>query len=881
MKTCIEQIFHAVADFSASERARYFAACEIDAETRSEVEALLAFDAPTTASLDREIRGAASAALCRMNPAPLDCGPYRLRELLGRGGMGSVYAAERADGEVNQSVAIKLLRPGADDPRLRLRFLSERQILAALSHPNIARLLDAGHREDGLPYLVMEYVEGQPIDTYSAQLDTRRKVVLFLKVCGAVAYLHRNLVIHRDLKPANILVSSEGEPKLLDFGIAKMIDFATDSTVTGFRMLTPDYASPEQVTGAAPTTATDVYSLGAVLYKLLTGSPPHHFEDHSAAAIEAGICAGEIVPPIERKRGLDRDLVMIVMKALRREPHERYATVEQLAEDLENFLESRPIRARRGDIGYRLRKFARRFWIPVAAATLAAASLSTGLAIALRERANAQRRFFEVRQLAGRLFDIDEEVRKVPGNARTRQMIVDTALAYLQRLAPAASGDPGLALEVGTAYMRVAHVQGVPLSVNLGQLDQAEKNLAIAQSFIDRVPNRTAMLREAQIAHDRMLIGRQRNLDDQSLVQIAREVDRWLGKFQAGAADSAEAGSILTIYSTTAGVFSRAWKFDDALRLCARGEELARAFGMKSSLGAFYGLAGDTARRQGDLDEALRNIDASVRAYTPGDGNPDHSALMGYTFALIRLGRVLGDEHGLSLGRKKEATDALQRAFDLADEFAHRDPNDQASRNRIGLAAVDLGKILQRTDPERAVALYDHLLVHAAEIKENQSFRRFEVSALAGSADALRRLGRRGEARDRINQALSRLRGLGDYPKERIGLSSEVDETLSALAELQADTGNVAQAIATYQQLLSGMLAWPPHPESNLEDACDLSRVYEALAALGRRAGQSDLAARFEVQRLEIWQQWSARLPRNSYIRSQLNAAAPRAETSR
>ena len=179
----------------------------------------------------------------------LQCGPYRLGKLLGRGGMGRVYAAERADGEVQQRVAVKLLQPGADPAQFRQLFLSERQILATLSHPNIARLLDAGHRDDGQPYLVMEYVEGKTIDVYAAGYRYRQKIALFIKVCAAVSYLHRNLVVHRDLKPSNILVTEEREPKLLDFGIAKILDLAGDATVTNVRMLTPEYASPEQAAG--------------------------------------------------------------------------------------------------------------------------------------------------------------------------------------------------------------------------------------------------------------------------------------------------------------------------------------------------------------------------------------------------------------------------------------------------------------------------------------------------------------------------------------------------------------------------------------------------------------------------------------------------------
>jgi serine/threonine protein kinase len=370
MRNRVEEIFHEVADLSAEARARYFTQQGIDTKTRIEVEALVLFDADSSTSLERDIEQVAQRALARFEPKGLLSGRYLLGEFLGRGGMGTVYLAERVDGEVAQRVAVKFLRPGADDPQLRQRFLAERQILASLSHPNIARLLDAGHREDGQPYLVMEYVAGQAIDVYTSGLGIRPKIDLFLKVCSAVGYLHRNLVVHRDLKPANILVTREREPKLLDFGIAKMLDLTTDSTVTAMRMLTPDFASPEQVDGGLVSTATDIYSMGAVLYKLLTGRSPHQFGGDSAGAIALAISSGSITPPARLAPALKGDLEFIVLKALRREPQERYATIEQLAEDLENYLESRPIRARKGDAWYRTRKLLRRYWLPVAATVL-------------------------------------------------------------------------------------------------------------------------------------------------------------------------------------------------------------------------------------------------------------------------------------------------------------------------------------------------------------------------------------------------------------------------------------------------------------------------------------------------------------------------------
>src|SRR6516165_8251414 len=280
MKAEIEKLFHELADQPPEARERYFAEHEVDGSTRQEVEALLAFDSGASTFLLQDVSIAASRALPLLDANGWRCGPYRLMEVVGRGGMGAVYRAERADGEVTQQVAVKLLPPGAADPQ-RERFLQERQILAALEHPNIARLMDAGHLDNGQPFLAMEYVNGKPIDVFAVSLSVRQKIALFLKVCAVVTYLHRNLIVHRDLKPSNVLVTAEGEPKLLDFGIAKILDLSTDATVTGMRMLTPDYASPEQAAGGRISTATDVYSLGAVLYQLLTGNPPHQFEEKS------------------------------------------------------------------------------------------------------------------------------------------------------------------------------------------------------------------------------------------------------------------------------------------------------------------------------------------------------------------------------------------------------------------------------------------------------------------------------------------------------------------------------------------------------------------------------------------------------------------------
>src|SRR5580704_5429124 len=288
----VQRLFREVADLNAETRSQYFQDHQIDGELRREVESLLRFDHGSSDHLETVV----GATVEQFLDSARDrfCGPYELVRLLGEGGMGSVHLAQRKDGEVDLQVAIKLIRGSASHLLFLDRFLRERQILASLNHPGITRLLDAGHAKSGQPYLVMEYVDGTPIDVYSRSLPLEAKLRLFLLVCDAIAYLHRHLVIHRDLKPSNILVEASGTPKILDFGIAKFLDDG-DGNVTKERMLTPDFASPEQVMGTAKTTATDVYSLGAVLYDMLTGRSPHQTAT-GQESIEEAICSVDSVP---------------------------------------------------------------------------------------------------------------------------------------------------------------------------------------------------------------------------------------------------------------------------------------------------------------------------------------------------------------------------------------------------------------------------------------------------------------------------------------------------------------------------------------------------------------------------------------------------------
>jgi len=396
----IDDLFAEALERPAGEREAFLAAaCRGDAELLRAVEELLAADEESASAtfLERP----AGELLGFMPELQGRLGPYRLLRRLGDGGMGTVYLARREDEHYERDVAVKVIRSGVQSPEALHRFFAERQILARLEHPNIARLYDGGSTEDGRPYLVMELVEGMPVDEYcdAHQLSIDRRLDLFRRICSAVEYAHQNLLVHRDLKPANILVTAAGEPKLLDFGIAKRLEPGSstvpDMTRTGLRMMTPVYASPEQIRGEAIATTSDVYALGVLLYELLAGRSPYRGVNGLPHEIERAICeqeperpsvalfravAGALPPeaiaeargmrPHALQRRLRGDLDNIVLMALRKEPGRRYGSAAQLARDLDSHLQSLPVMARPDTLPYRARKFARRHRAGMAAAAV-------------------------------------------------------------------------------------------------------------------------------------------------------------------------------------------------------------------------------------------------------------------------------------------------------------------------------------------------------------------------------------------------------------------------------------------------------------------------------------------------------------------------------
>ncbi len=369
-------------------------------------------------------------------------GAWRIVRELGRGGMGAVYLAERADGQFEQSVALKVIRGGMDSAEIRRRFLAERRILARLEHPNIARLLDGGLTSDGRPWFAMEYVAGEPLVAHAdaRALSVPDRLRLFEEVCEAVRYAHQNLVVHRDLKPSNVLVTSDGRIKLLDFGISKLLedgaagDLAAPMTLTELRVLTPEYAAPEQVRGEAVTTATDVYALGGVLYELLAGRRAHRLERHTATEIERVVCEIEPEPPSvaagsrQRRRALHGDLDTIVLKALQKDPARRYPSAEALLDDIRRARTGLPIAARPDSFGYRSRKFLRRHRVAVAGTALLILTLVAGLAATLWQAQAKAREAAKAREVQRYLVDLFQ----VSDPAESRGRVV-TARELLDR----------------------------------------------------------------------------------------------------------------------------------------------------------------------------------------------------------------------------------------------------------------------------------------------------------------------------------------------------------------------------------------------------------------------------------------------------------------
>ena len=680
-------------------------------------------------------------------------GAYKIVERIGVGGMGEVFRARRADDQYKREVAIKLVRVGAGADSVIRRFKHERQILASLDHPNIAHLLDAGTTPDGVPYVVMDLIEGEPIDDYcnSHSLSTTARLELFLQVCSAAQYAHQRLIIHRDVKPTNILVTKDGVAKLLDFGISKILhsdtgDDSSASTMTMFRPLTPGYASPEQIKGEAITTSTDVYSLGVVLYELLAGHHPYRNRDDTVEKIARAVC--EIEPrkpssmvrvveisahdhsrqsaalPLARdrqklSRQLAGDLDNIILMALRKETERRYSSVEQFAGDIRRHLQSLPVIARHDTFSYRTSKFVTRHRGAAAAAVGVALVLLAGVMITRREaqiaraqQARAERRFGDLRRLAHSLvFEIHDSVEAVPGTVAARKLITQRSLEYLDSLAQEAEGEWSLQGELAAAYTKVGDVQGQSYNANLGETQGAlasyRKALAIQQRLAVVNPNDATSRLELAKSHNKVgdMLAKMGDLSDASAsFREARLIARSL---VAQDPTNLDKGHELILTYTRSGYVLEDMG-DNAASLDSHREALAVAQRQITyhaadplachDLATSYNNVGHQLAKTGRVREGLeiyRKGLAVCEWRSADDPKSTQTNTRGWLDDFLEMGRMLTE-----LGNKKEAFENLNKALAIGRRLATADPqNAQASSDLsacyqgVGDSQVEFGEI--------------------------------------------------------------------------------------------------------------------------------------------------------------------------------------------
>jgi tetratricopeptide (TPR) repeat protein/tRNA A-37 threonylcarbamoyl transferase component Bud32 len=719
-------------------------ACGDDTALREEVEALLAESESGT------LEGGVREAVRSLHTIPegTRIGPYELVRELGRGGMGTVYLAERADATFRKQVALKLVSAGLDASYFLKRFHDERQILASLSHPNIAMLLDGGTTEDGLPYFVMEYVEGRPIDGFCKDegAPLPRRLRLFLSVCDAVQHAHRNLVVHRDLKPSNILVGKDGVPKLLDFGLARLLtpEAGTERTVTEWRAMTPAYASPEQIRGEVVTTQSDVYSLGVLLFVLLTGRKPYGDTASEPSAMLAAILTAEPLRPRAIDPTIARDLEAIVLKALRKEPGQRYGSVEQLATDLGRYLGGYPVLARRGTAAYRAKKFARRHWAGLTAALLVLASLVAGLLVANHQRRKAERRFEDVRTLARTvMFDLHDGIARLPGSTKVREKLVKTGLEYADALAKESSSDPDLRREVAAAYSRLGDVQGGPNS-NLGDRESAKESY-----------RKAVVIREA-LVESRFATDQDRLLLADSLVRLGR------------------------IRSPEArGSLQRALEIQEAVLRAATGSFEARQ-GLAATHAALAGFHDQDPPRALEERRIAHRLFEELAREKPDDAGAQRDLALSCKYFGARLQQIRDFEASLPLYRQAVAIDEKRLAADSNDAQARLDLS--FSLGSVSSCLDTMGDLEQAISfRQRATELREAIAAaDPADRWANLSL----ANGLGRLSDLQARSGELARARASRVRSLEILRSWRDKGPKNPELEKEIAEGDAALARL-------------------------------------------------------------------------------------------------
>ncbi|MEO5819232.1 MAG: serine/threonine-protein kinase [Vicinamibacteraceae bacterium] len=737
-------------------------------------------------------------------------GRFRLLDPIGEGGMGVVFRAERADGEFAQRVAIKLIDVSLRSAAAVRGFRRERQMLANLHHPHIVTLLDGGITEEGQPFLVMECIDGLPISRYCAEhrLGLAARLRLFQDVCGAVQHAHGHAIVHRDLKPANILVTADGAPKVLDFGIATLVDdpASTDADATSSRRaLTPNYASPEQLTGSPATVAADIYALGVLLYELLTGGRPYDTAGKTLAEILAIVdgcvprpsaapaahAAALPYPPSHLKGDLDA----IVRKAMSKEPGRRYASARELSDDIDRHLRGRPVLAREPSLGYVARTLVRQHRAVAAAVTVSLVALLAAFGVSLwqirvarAERDRAAARFNDVRQLAGALiFKIHDEVQPLPGSTPVRHLIVAEALTYLERLSHDPSVDDALRIEVAKGYHRIGKVQGLPSEPNLGDRAGAIRSLGKAVELLRPMTERPTVAREAalEFARSALSLAMTANLSGAretafaaardaaavAEVQLQRspldvDVRRLVGSALFQSAILASDVECLPLWQRAGAVFEAllAEKPADADR--RRNVALVEKY-----VGTYYQRRRDLVSARPHFQRALE-LDQQRLAAEPTKRQAQFDVA-------IDLGNVGLTAAGTN--RLVEAAAAYQQSAALRRSLSESDPKDVMSRAR--LAYVEGRLAIVYAEMGRGAQALEHARI---AVGLSEPLARIDSTHRASLADALAAQGRAEQASGRQSVACTTFRRssaiVATVPRDNAAASNQAAELEARLS---------------------------------------------------------------------------------------------------
>jgi serine/threonine protein kinase/tetratricopeptide (TPR) repeat protein len=918
----IEEVFHKAVELTANERRDFIElACGEDVLLRAEIEKLIDGNERAGSFIETPpVLDESTIALPGSDDEPLAglrLGAYEVIREIGRGGMGTVYLAARADEEFRKRVAIKLVTAGFDHESIIQRFRNERQILAGLDHPNIARLLDGGTTETGAPYFVMEYIEGETIRDYcdGHRLTTLERLKLFRAVCSAVHFAHQNLIVHRDIKPGNILVTPDGTPKLLDFGVAKLLSpiaQAGEITEVTSRVMTPEYASPEQARGETITTASDVYSLGVLLYELLTGHRPYSVSSRSLIEVIEAICEEEPARPsaavgrtvtspeaggstaftlspetISDARGtephrlrreLEGDLDNIVLKAMRKEPQRRYASVEQFSEDIQRYFQHLPVIARQDTLSYRTSKFMSRHKAGVAAAALVIVALFAGglttvwqAHVARQQRDKAEHRFNQVRKLANAvLFDYHDGIEKLPGSTPMRERMVKDALEYLDNLSAEGSGDDTLQRELASAYEKVGDVQGAPYRANLGNYKGAlvshNKALAIRAKL-----NSTSTESE------------------QTKLELARsygavgELSQVTGNIPAALENYAKAFAVLASLSN-GGVeaerqlsvlhvrFGRALKASGELakalehfrqgvaitnKLLAASPNDQR---LKRDLAFASIFLGDGLQDAGDLKEALTAQRTASALLEPLVTQTNAQSRRDVGVPQQRVAALLE-----KMGDKRGALEIHLRLLSVDEELAKADPSNALARRDVYIDYYKLA-FLQESMHEMKAAIANQQICVAlceAEVASNPASAESHADLGVGYfrlGEMLENSGSVQEALVNYKNAVAIQEAMSNADPSNTVARGDLSEDYLKVSDVFLKLGNRAEALKGYLNALAMRKELVAATPDDAESRMQLARIYEGLggyyismAATEKRLSDWREARRWYQQSLETF----------------------------